>query len=534
MRTTNMAVLAVRGAGSSEVERAVQARRGKAGGTAHGLPLFGFTSPTDAVLVGLELARGVPGAAAAVTAGEVAEASGTMSGRAVEAAADLAATARDGEVLLTEAVFFAMNRNEVGAVPTDLPQKGPVDQRVYRAEGRVPTRADEAAKPAPVPTGSGARDLVPMVGILLAFGVGYLLHGTDPSRLPGLGDELPGAAQALAGKGQHREAAHAFKAAWRAHPGRTDLERGYRESTLAAAREFEKGGRADAAFHLLYEATGEDPFRPDLEAALYDTGLRYLGQLASVEASRAPTRAEEMLVSRLPLREKDLRDRLIEIKVERILVEWRQVERANDLYDVEKKLDPLYKLNPQHPALFLAWGEFASKTHRMEYVAQNFRKALQKRPEWASEKPAVAQAALRVFERMDEASDRRHLMEPHVDFCVQMLAPVLTEPLKKALAGERVGPRVGAFKFFSKLGGLDEEQRAAYHEANLAGVSEVGETEGPLKDAELVREALAYAAGRPDRARWVRALDKALAVPDVPAEIRDQLMAARQKLESGG
>ena len=136
----------------------------------------------------------------------------------------------------------------------------------------------------------------------------------------------------------------------------------------------------------------------------------------------------------------------------------------------------------------------------------------------------------------------------------EAILPYLMASDAKLVEGKVVGdPTEGALLVLGAKAGVDiEGSRAAhprlatlpfdpttklmatFHEANLAGVSEVGEAEGPLKDPELVREALAFAAGRPDKPRWVKALDRALATPDVPTEIRDQLMAARTKLEAGG
>lgn len=532
--TRNLAVLLVRGGDPAVLGDLVEAHRGEPHGEQDGARVFAFSSPTDAVLAGLAAAGGPGGrCAAGVALGEVVIGEGSLEGKAADVALALTDRAGKGQVLMVEAVYLAMNRVEVGASPTNLEPGDRISQRIYRAEAR-------AAAPAPAeddlgsPEAAGAvggRGLGSAVLLLVAVAVGGFLARGGGAHLPSVSGTLAARAEELSRKGQHREAAAAFLAAYREDPGTAIHRARYRESVLQAAAAFEQGGRLDAAFGVLADAVEEDPFRVELEDRLVEIGWRYLETLLELESREAYARVEPRLRAALPLREQEIRDHLVGVKARAAMKEWRKHEiyrLKNEVFN--KRIAPLWDESPDHPELWLVQAEADARDGRYDNVVKALTNALDRKPEWRTERPEVKAAVLESLKEMDSAYERKRYLAPLVDFCAQRVPELVEGAIPDLIAGDAVGGRISALRFAEARGTATDEDAFRVHKANVLGVRAMGDKESPLKDPELIREAVAFAARAPagmaDELR--RAMEAGSRMEEATPEVRDLLRAGRE------
>lgn len=531
MSARNLAVLAVRAADPDRLDEVVAARRGTRG-EAGGVPLATFPSPTDAVLAGLDLTAR-PSVAAAVSLGEVVAGGADLAGAGVAAALALLEVSPAGTALLAEGVYLAMNRNEVSAEPAqDVDSPEEAGSTAYRARAR---RAEApAAAPAPTPA-AAAPSVAPLAmalaGVLAAFGLGQLAGQGGAARAQG---DLAGQAEVLASKGQHRAAAAAFLAAYRRDPGQPLLEARFRETTLAAVDAFEKAGRLDAAFGLLSDALAEDPYRPDLEDRLVDLGEDYAEALLTSEARTAYATMAATYLRALPLREAELRDRLLGLEIERVLRRWRGRGAYRNRYPVFEELNAIWKRSEKHPRLLLAWVEVqADQGHGRRFLG-DLEALLEGWPEAPQQAPELLEAVELILKKLDQAGERKAYLGPIVEVCAQRFPAEVEPVMRRLLVGDHVGGRVAALQFFDRRGGLDEGEALEAHLKNLRGLAHVGSRESPLKDPRVVDAAADFAAdaSAPARSKLVAALDAATRMPDTSSAVQDRIQAALQRLET--
>lgn len=527
-----MAVLAVRGGARDRVERDVEGRGGAPHGEEAGLAVFGFTSPTDAVLAGLELTDTQEAACCAITAGEVEEVDGAIRGRAVEAAAELAAGGEKGEVLLVDAVFFAMNRNEVSAALIENPPANRLGQKVYRASARVAGAAPASVGPAAAPPAAATSSTwtVPLLAVLVAFAAGVGLTRGGVSR-DGAGS-LAEKAEFLASKEQHREAAHAFFEAYLENPGEPFYERRFREELLQAVEDFLRAGRPDAGYRLLKDAQEKDPFRKDVEERLMAVGLVYLEKLLENGSKDAFELEKVRLIESLPLDEQRIRDRVVSVHVQRLVTEWRAEANQGRKRDIALKTGPFWQESRNNPDLLLAEAEFSAWQGRFEAVRDFLGRVLDGRPGWVREKPEIPEIALECFRRMSNAYMRKNSLAEMVAFAVQRIGEPLVGPARAALGEDSVGLRNGAARILEQMGKLTEAEALEVHRRNLAGIKAVEETESPLKDEDLVRQVIAFGRGAQGATRKALGdlIERALAAGGLSGSVSQELAAAREEL----
>lgn len=532
MQRRNLAVLAVDGSDSSRIDAVAEARRGLSGGGEGTQKVFAFTSPTDAVLVALEVTRTLDlGVSSGVAVGEVGDGEGGLSGRAVDAARSLAARAARGQVLMTEAVYLAMNRVEVSAAPTNLEPSGAVEQRIYRAEPSQRAAADEAA--APAREGALGR-ILPAVLLVAAFAGGFALSQGDRLQFRGLAAELGSLAEDLARNGQHREASQAFLEAYRKDPGRPIYEARFRETLLQASRTFERAGRLDAAFRLLAEGASVDPFRPDLEARLVEVMRAYAEALLQADSTLAYAEEEKRFLAALPLREQEIRDMLVGLKAEDAIQEWRAAKGVRARDAATARFEPLYKESPENPHLNLVDAERFAAQGRQEVVLEELSAALSKRPEWRTERAEIPRILVKVLTSMETAYHRRSMGQV-IDFCLQRLPDQVEPVLAPLLRGDAIGARVAAFRFLGRRGKIGYDQEFDFHVKNLQGLTAMGSRESPLEDETLVEEAIRFAkkAKGEDRRRMLTLLDSAARNPKVPSQAQDEIRRALGEMGAG-
>jgi tetratricopeptide (TPR) repeat protein len=525
----NMAILAVRGAAREKAASLVEDRKGTPAGEHEGLPLFAFTSPTDAVLTGLSLAAG--GACAAVTAGEVDLGDDEVSGRAAEAAVELASRGPGGEVVLVEAVYFAMNRNEVSAVLLDGELENSLEQRVYRAEVRQAT-PEPAPAPAPVETAGGG---VPgwaagVGGALLAVLAGF---GLARSTLTPSGTELGRQAASLSRRGLHREASRAFLEAYLEDPGEATYERNFRKELLAAVEAYRAQGRPDAGYKLLQDGLRQDPFRSDLEEALLEVGMEYLAALLANDSKDAFELEKVRLIESLPLREQAIRDRVVGLHVKRVMERWRKEANNRKRSDIARETAALWEQSPENPDLHLAEAEIAAAAGRVESVISLLGRALKRHPEWAADRPEPGSLVMLSMESIDTAYYRKRYLDDLVGFVVQHFGEGLVEEARGALEAENAGSRAGSFEYLERVDRLTTQDRISYFTKVLQNVHSSDTREGPLKDDILVGAAVDFATGGPQEARgaMTKALRQAVGTPGISGPRKVQLEGALAQLE---
>ncbi len=528
MNVTNMALLVVRGVPRERALEQAQLRGAVSRGESDGLPVFGFTSPTDAVHTALELAQHQD-VCCGVSAGEVWDRGDSYEGKAVQAAGELARGGPGGTVLLLEAVFFAMNRNEVSATLMDAAPETCLEQRVYCAAA-VPKHSKETTIEQLVnsPVSEEPKTsyhFVPMIacGVLLAVFLGS-------GGWPRWGAEKTTAfrAQELADRGLHREASHAFFEAYLENPGKAEWEAYSREQLLKAASKFQKAGRPDAAFHLLREGLERDPFREDLESALLDTGMEYLETLLRNGSKDAFDLARVRLVELLPLKEKSIRDKIVGIHVKRMVQEWRQAKDHRLKQDIAQKTSPLWEESPGHPELLLAEAEFAAGYGRVGLVRENLKRLLDKHPKWARTRPEVAETLWNALKSLDEAYERKRYQGDLVGFAVQRLGDQLVPQAQEGLAQDDLGTRTSSFAYLDRLGKLTTEQKETFYRSVLQDRRSVGSKEGPLEDPVLLGIVVSgiQASQGSSRERLLEDLKKAEQTPGISGTTLEALRAA--------
>lgn len=530
----NLAFLAVRGGPRDRVTRLVENRGGNLLAEAEGLPTFSFSSPTDAVLTGLRLTETEVAACCAVTAGEIELGDGPPKGRALDAAGELAARGDHGEVLLVEAVFFAMNRNEVSAIPLSSPPENALQQRVFVGApvSREPSpEPPPAPDPSPPPRSGTLETLLLVLGLGGAFLGGVSLAGREA---PPSWEKSPLVQQAesLTRKQLHREAAHAYLHAFRAHPGRPELERSFGEQQRAAAEERLRADRPDQAYALLREGQEETPHDGDWEEPLVRTGLDYLDALLEKKSEQTFEAVRSQFLTLFPLRERDLRDQVVALQARRALQQWRTSQPGHQQSKLESQVNALWEESPGNPELHLAAAEFQARSGRYEYMQRSFEKALEQRPEWVRERPELVRLAMESLTSMRQSYVRGKQLESHVGFLVQHLGDRLVPAARAALGDDSVGLRNGALAILRATGAGRPEEFLGVLQKNLAGIKSVDEKESPRGEELLLRwiPELAESMTPAQRGALRDSVKRALRAPELPAPVAERLGELEGKL----
>lgn len=515
-----MAILAVQGDSLAGASLLFEERGGVPIQEDERLRVFGFHSPTDAVLSGIQyVERSGKTAVAAVTAGEVRLQDGGRQGACIQAAEELVQRARPGETLILEAVYFAMNRNEVDALLHQVQSPESLPQRVFLANPKRRTPAGEGTSEAASAgtAGSTTRTWLELtqIGLLLVL-VGLLVK----IGFAGGPESIAEGPDQLYARKLFPEAAAAYLHAYEEDPGKISQKHGYLKATLAAIEEDRREDRSDHAFRRLQRALEIFPGALELENIFLDVGAEHLDQLLERRAVRAFEETKQLYLDTLPLSEQEAAHRLVGIQARRIMERWSTAESGRRQGEIEKEFDPLWKLSPDHPELRLATSEIQMRTGHFRYMVENLEKVLEVKPDWVDERPKLSQLVMGAFERMDTTYDRKGYADSLLSLVIERFGGRLEVPMQEALGSEAVGARYAAFRYLKARDKLTDLQAEDYHRANLRGTKRLEAKEDPLADPLISGQLLDFLEGLegPPRARflplakvaWQRALPEKL------------------------